>query len=47
MPKSSFKFLEDRMGDWIIPEDERKEHVDSDISEYEWHYGDDGDDDMV
>ena len=43
-PKGSFKELEYRMRDRVIPENERVDPVDSDVSEYEWQYYSDEDD---
>jgi hypothetical protein len=36
--------LKEQMGNWIIPEHERAEPLDSDASEYEWQYESDEED---
>ena len=46
LPKASFRGLESRMSDRIIPENERVDTGDPYVSEYEWQYDSD-DDDMV
>jgi hypothetical protein len=42
--KLSLESLEQNMGDFIVPESERVDVVDSDISEYETYYDSDEED---
>jgi len=45
-PNISFEMLEKQMGNWIVPEHERVEPADSDVSEYEWEYDSDEEDNV-